>query len=362
MLRSNGFATGAVTEDAALWRNRGFQRGFNSYVESRDAATAERHTSGGIEETLSKGLAWIRRHGDRRFFAFLHTYEVHSPYDPPRAYKQLFKEEPRRPRGDPGAPLRTWPALRYDREIRYADDVVREFIETLEQEGLLRDTLLIYTSDHGEAFLEHGFLRHGADIHEEILRVPLIFFGPGIPVQKRIGTPVGLVDLMPTILELAGIPAVEGLMGKSFAAMLRGEPADQSWDARPLYSEARQPIALVVQDGKKSYVKVKVPSFSVRVGQRKLIRRPTEGGFRYQYYDLEQDPGEKQNRYHEGEQTAAELRALLDRYDELAASRNAELDELERAYTEALPDGIDPDGPVLDPQREERLRALGYLY
>jgi arylsulfatase A-like enzyme len=362
ILRSNHFATGAVTENAALWRNRGFQRGFNSYVESRDASTAERHTSGGIEETLDRGLAWLRRHRDKRFFAFLHTYEVHSPYDPPQAYKKLFQDEPKRPAGDPNAPLRMWAALRYDREIRYSDDVLREFIETLEAEGLLRNTLLIYTSDHGEEFLEHGFLRHGADIHEEILRVPLIFLGPGIPAGRRISAPVGLVDLMPTILELAGIAPVEGLMGKSFAAMLSGEPPDRSWESRPIYSEARQPIAMVVQNGKRSYVKVKVPAFSVRVGSRKLIRRPAEEGFRYRYYDLERDPREKQNRYSESDPSVADLRELLDRYEEVTDSLNAELDQLERAHIEGLPDGVDPDGPVLDPQREERLRALGYLY
>jgi arylsulfatase A-like enzyme len=345
-LRAHGFETGAVTEDAAIARHRGFERGFGSYVETDIGSSPK----GAMSATLAAGRRWIDRVGERRFFLFLHTYQVHYPYVPPQEYGTLFEGAPPRKRVPAGLP-EEWHPDAYDREIRYTDDLLGEFLGDLETRGLLDGTLVVVTSDHGEAFLEHGYVAHGAGLHEEILRVPLIFRGPGVPAGRRVDATVGLVDLMPTLLDLTGVPAVPGLMGRSFADVVRGGPPEPTWSERPFFSEAWRGVRVETdEEGQLRWVDVPRPGFAVRVGSRKLIRYRDGDGFRYSYYDLDSDPGEERDLYREDPESSRDLRRLIEEYVEATA-------ELKDRLSGDRSGGAGP----LDPEREERLRALGYI-
>ncbi len=351
-LREHGFETGAVTENAALDGARGFARGFNSYAENKDPGVGVGQTGkrlllptyGHIEDTFEKARRWMTRQKNKRFFLFLHTYQVHYPYTPPAAYGDLGSEPARGARRDPWLPEDRDPAL-YDQEIRYVDDQMRSLFGFLAEEGLALNTLFILTSDHGEEFFEHGFAGHGPNLHEEVLHVPLMLVGPGIPRGRRFANPVGHIDLMPTILDLAGAPHPVSVTGRSFAPLLRSERSYASRDVVPLYSEAWYTTSIWRGE----------PRRSIRVGTRKLIREPTSDGVRYRYFDLARDPREREDLYHEAASEARDLKRLLDEYVAAAASSRA-------GPGRGRPEMKPPPGDLaIDPDREEKLRALGYL-
>ena len=233
----------------------------------------------------------------------------------------------------------------YDREIRYLDDQLREFFEALGALGLARDTLVVVTSDHGEEFMEHGDVGHGPHLNAEVTHVPLLLAGPGVARGRRLMQPLGHVDLMPTLLELAGIPLPEAAMGRSFAHQLRAHAQAAAEDAVPLYAEAWHfgPVARLG------------PPLAVRVGHRKLIRTPTTAGAAYEYYELARDPREERNLFGTAGAATSDLEERIERYAAEVAARVAK----RRDERSARPGAADE--PVIDPDREAKLRALGYI-
>jgi arylsulfatase A-like enzyme len=223
-LRSAGYATAAFTEDGFLFAESGVDRGFGLYDENKAA-----QGTGLVSETFGRGIAWLRAHADRRFFLFLHTYQVHAPYYPPEAYRSLFADIGTLPSGVERD------RLRYLQETRVADDAVGQVLDALDELGLARDTLVVLLADHGEEFLEHGQRFHGYQLYEETLRVPLVLRWPGhVPAGARVAGIVSLVDVMPTILHLAQAPAPR-MDGMSLVPLLPpGELALRS----PVFSEA----------------------------------------------------------------------------------------------------------------------------
>jgi arylsulfatase A-like enzyme len=342
-LRGAGFATGAVTEGGGIALHYGFERGFDAYVENPVPIPHRPGLQSPV--TFDAGLAWLRANPQRRAFLFLHTYEVHGPYRAPERYRALFAQGPPELAEDPRLRPHQRP-VHYDREIRFADDELRRLFAALEADGRLERTLVVVTSDHGEEFLEHGYIGHGATLPDLVLRVPLLAVGPGIPAGLRVDAPVGLLDLAPTLLELLGAPALPGAMGRSFAALLRGEEPEAAWRERPLFAETW----FVRGFGAEGPKPVTQPSYAVQAGSRKLVRLRTADGFRYAYYDLALDPGERHDLYAADPRAAADLRALLDAYPEQAAARR-------RALLGAPAEGDAGVGP----EREAQLRALGYL-
>jgi arylsulfatase A-like enzyme len=341
-LRRAGFATAAVSEGGGLMLGTGFERGFGTWIENPLPVPHRPGLQSPV--TFDRGREWLRARADRRTFLFLHTYEVHGPYRAPDAYGELFPTTP--PGLEPDPRLRpSQRPVHYDREIRFVDDELRRLLAALEAEGRLRRSLVVVTSDHGEEFLEHGWIGHGARLPEEVLRVPLVFVGAGIAAGRRIATPVGLVDLAPTLLDLLHAPPFARAMGRSLAPLLRGAEPDAALRERPLFAETwfRQGFG---PEGPKP---VDQPSYSVRVGSRKLVRLREGERFRYAYYDLARDPGERRDLYAADPAGASDLRALVDAYP-LRAVR----------LREALLDGEAEERP-LEPERESQLRALGYV-
>jgi arylsulfatase A-like enzyme len=335
-IRAQGLDTAAITENGWVGAAQGFARGFDVFVENKSARINA--PEGQVDRTFARAKRWLEQHRDKRFFLFLHTYQVHAPYAPPERYAGLFG-----PAGDGAAPLHLRQLADYDREIRYTDDELAGLFATLERLGLAGRTLFVVTSDHGEEFLEHGLVSHGGHLYEESVAVPLVLRGPGIPARRRIGTPVGHADLMPTLLELLGLPVPAGLSGRSLRGLLAGGSGEL--EARPVFSEAWATF----QPGAEGGRAFEPPSLAVRRGGRKLARYRFPDGIRYELYDLAADPGERTDLSRAEPEEADALRSLLEAH-EREASRQAGL---------AAPA---PEGPpALDADREEKLRALGYL-
>ena len=352
ILRPHGISTAAFTENGWVGVHQGFARGFDQFVENKSAKIMV--PEGQVDVTFGQARDWLEANADKRFFLFVHTYQVHAPYAPPASYAPLF--------GEPDPELA--PHLRdmadYDREIRYVDDELRELIATLEATGNADDTIVVLTSDHGEEFLEHGLRSHGGHLYEESVRVPLLIRGPGIPAGQRVATPVAMADLMPTLLELFDLPAPADREARSLLPLARG--ADPSaFAGRPIYSEG----LVKYQAGSEGVRRFDPPIHAVSVGQRKLVRDREQGEVRYELYDLAADPLEHRNLLGEEGATASDLAipasnlgvdasdlmALLERYPIEQEARRR------RLAGEAPAE----EAPPIDPERERKLRALGYL-
>jgi arylsulfatase A-like enzyme len=322
LLRAGGYTTAAVAENFILNLGMGFGRGFHTYVENR-VPKGGTVAGGQARETFRRGLRWLGTRPPEPFFLFLHTYEVHEPYDPPPGHLRLVRSGTD---GEPAADA----AWRYDAEIRFLDRLLAHFLRALARRGLLERTLLVITSDHGDAFWEHGHQGHGPLLYDEVMHVPLLLSGAGMPRGRRVSAAVGLVDVMPTVLELAGLPGPSGLHGRSLVPLLRGETVP----SRPLVAEVR---GLVIRPMAPTNTR------AVWLGDHKVIRDLAAG--RWEVYDLPSDPGEQFDRVSSDGAVVAEAARVLAWYETL----------------ERGPDRSPATPPVLDPDTREQLRALGYV-
>lgn len=318
----NGYETAAFTENGMLAAASGFERGFDQYDENRGISMWD--ARGDIETTLDRGLRWLRRHRHDQFFLFLHTYEVHTPYQPPRAFDRF--RAPPAGNEKPGWARRR---NRYAGEVVYTDHVLRRLFRTLERLGLADDTVVVITADHGEEFGEHGQMGHAKTVYDEVLRVPLVFWGPGlIPDDIERRDLVSLIDIGPTLLDLQGLPIPAALRGESLRpALLDGAPPE----SRVRFAEGP---AKEHEDGR---------LFAARTATHKWITReknanPTE------IYDLRTDPSEQDNLASD-----PELRR-----------RGSELLRQYREIDARYATGDDEDRDV-DHETQQKLRALGYL-
>lgn len=252
----HAFETAGFYSGPFLHSAYGFDRGFERYVscQSADVRTTPGASSALEALTRSHGDqtneclreafgAWARQAGTRPFFAFVHMWDVHYDYIPPAAYVERFDPNYRgaldgRNIFGEGFPLSASPRdvahllARYDAEIRYTDETIQTMVEALDERGLLRNTLIVVTADHGEEFLEHRGKGHQQTLYAEVVRVPLLLWGPGAPAGQVVSAPVALEDVAPTILELAGIDGLDAADGRSLVPLLRGE----SVEPRPVLS------------------------------------------------------------------------------------------------------------------------------
>ena len=332
ILSRHGYTTAAITENAYIGSPYGFARGFDSFREQKEI-------SGGGNSVTPRGLGpttfaaarhWLREHRDLQFFLFVHTYQMHGPRRPLPPYAGLFEAEgptPDREGYDPAFhDLRV-----YDQLLREADDLVGELHATVRELGLAGDTIFVITSDHGEAFFEHGDHGHGYSLYEEVVRVPLVVWAPGRVAPGVIDHPVGLVDVTPTLLDLLELPLPDGLDGHSIVSRL-GAPSGTPAPARALYMETAPGNVRGLR------------------GERYKILRFDDG--RELSFDLLRDPGEKSPLgITERKNLAAlkSLRAELDRQERTCLAQRKRAAEHRSAP------------PLMDPARREKLRALGYL-
>jgi arylsulfatase A-like enzyme len=244
VFRRNGFRTAGFTEGGYVAGRFGFARGFDEFSDE----VAKR--SDDIETTFGRGARFLASLGPQeRFFLFLHTYAVHDPYAPPDRYRSLFATAAPPQAFPPTGPnfvhfnhghgtispeAREYYQALYDAEIRYMDDVLSGFFAELARLGLQDQTTVVFTSDHGEEFLEHGKMVH-EQLYHEVLHVPLLIVHPDPATRGRTDALVQSIDIAPTLYDLARIPPLVRISGASLVPYLAGrrEPL-----RREAYAEA----------------------------------------------------------------------------------------------------------------------------
>ena len=352
---ARGYATGGFVSGWTLESHTGLDRGFATYDDALGAPRAGARRKGA--RTTKAALKWLRRQvaDEREFFLFLHLFEPHWPYEPPprdalrflpNQYELATVSKPvhidRRLDVNRLTPLeqREYVA-RYDGEIVVADRLLGRLLEELDDLGAAHNTVIVVLSDHGETLFEREWtMDHGTRPYDEQARIPLLLAIPGDPnAGRRVADQVSLLDVAPTLLEVFGMAAPDGLQGRSLLPLVRGEPET---DRRPAFitarSEPRRVPHLGVPLSSRGLVR------AVRMPELKLIEYPTPDGGRHpELFALSDDPGELRNR------------ATLS--PESAASLHRELAQWQ------MTSGADPrvDDPVLDPETEAALRELGYL-
>lgn len=337
ILWQQGYKTAGIVNARNMRARYGFARGFEMF---------RVHTTGreiGAEPSGVGDVAsdWLGAEARDPFFLFLHFYDVHSGYRSLPRYERRFVEPYagrytgttgqltaiREGRVPPPGPedVRHLEDL-YVSSIRQIDDVVAGLLGRLEALDLTRNTLVIVTSDHGEEFLEHGSVLHGRTQYDEVLRVPLLVRGPGVPAGLRLSEPGSLIDVVPTILGLLGVSAPPGLDGEDLSRIWRDGSGAFLRD-RFLFAEAdwrnRIPDA----------------TRSVRYREFKLVYDRSNGEARL--FHLTHDPAE-----------TTDVRA---EHPELARLLQARLEEFMQGEVSGDP------LPELDPEEIEHLKALGYL-
>ena len=319
VLKAEGYQTRAFVSSDVLHHRFNLDQGFDGYEddlsgEAKDALTQMQERSG--EQTMDRVLQWLDKRTEPTsaspFFLWVHLFDPHAPYEPPEADAKLA-------------------ATPYDGEIASADRQVGRLVKALEPNGVLDDTILVFTSDHGENLGEHQEATHAMFIYEATQRVPLIFRYPRkLPGGRVFDGPARSVDIMPTILSLAGKTPTE-TQGADLSEALAGGPHSAS----PLqYSESFYPALILGMAHLEG----------VRKDAWTYIRAP-----RPELYDRRTDPGELRNLLEGGGSGAAKARAL-----ELEAALTGVIEDSKRfaSVAEASP---------LDPQTVAMLQALGYM-
>lgn len=257
-----GYQTGAAVGTMVISKRSGLDQGFDTYDDeftTRQLQTMKPVIERGGGDVRDSALRWFRgRDKSKPFAYFAHFYDPHLPYEPPEDIRAKY---PMRP---------------YDGEIMHVDRCLGRIIGAMEAERLLEETLVVLVTDHGECLWEHHEQTHGLFLYDAAMLVAMIFRFPGETGRRgaRITTPVSLIDVMPTLLELYDLPAPE-MDGTSLAPLFGGG----SIPARDLYGETLYPLFFNWS-----------PSYSVRRGGWKFIQSPEP-----ELYDLNEDPKELEN-------------------------------------------------------------------
>ncbi|HET9213010.1 MAG TPA: sulfatase [Thermoanaerobaculia bacterium] len=236
MLRARGYRTAGFVTNGNVARSFGLGQGFETYE-----LLPRRHSA--AADVNAEAAAWLQSGWtkDAPFFLYLHTVEPHTPYNPPPAFRQRFAPEVHDETLtqmrifrflELGRIVPTPEMLRsfvdlYDAEIATNDAAFGELIDLLVQRGLWDNTVIVFVSDHGEEFLDHGGWQHGTTLHNEMLNVPLIVRAPGTG-PRTVQRQVQQVDVAPTVLDLLGLPVPPVVEGHSLVPwMASGAPADE---------------------------------------------------------------------------------------------------------------------------------------
>lgn len=328
VLSQAGFATKAVTSHLYVSAVYGLDVGFDHLDFHQDRKATD---------VAERAIDLLDRLGDRPFFLFLHFYDPHWHYAPPEPMLRLFeasysgaltglwqdfsKRDARSLGRDDLAHL----LALYDGEIRYVDDELGRIVGHIGRRGLDRSTLVVVTSDHGEEFLDHGSWEHQKTLYEEVIRIPLVLHGPGIP-RRREAAQVSLLDVAPTILEWAGLPRPASMRGQSLL-----KPAAP----RPAYGETEH-----TPDGtRKLFLRGGQGRWKTILSLPRRDETPTQE----EWYDLAADPREMRNHSPRDEVAGSLRKEALGRFKETRQG------------------GSQAPTVALSAEQREQLRALGYV-
>jgi len=365
IFRDAGYRTGAVVANFNVGRRFGFDQGFDSFVESWQAAWArksgntpfrprvgevKRYTNATI--VTDQALSWLDSGEAEPFFLWLHYIDPHGPYTPPRSYAELFQDahpaEPIAPQHvpryqvliDPGTKRPStdlgYYRAQYDRSVRYLDDELGRLFDGLEQRGIdRRETLIVLSADHGESFNEHDYyLEHGEFSYQASAHVPLIFAREGqLPAGRVIQQPVGLIDAAATLLELAGIDPPATYEGQSLRPLIEGAGGDSAPPFVFMESGYHEPTQLAVRREQWKLIHHRAGEDRTRRGE-------------FELYDVIEDPHELHDLSAEHPDVVQRLSLVLDAW----YSGGPRWDR-----------GEEVDLETLDPAEVEMLRSLGYV-
>ncbi|MBI2896819.1 MAG: sulfatase [Deltaproteobacteria bacterium] len=343
IFREAGYRTCAMIANGYVSDRFGFDQGWDLYRNFiRDNLPTH------AQKTFGDSLQWIEQNKDRPFFIYIQTIDPHVPYDPPDEFLRLYDAAPysgtvdqrrtadqltdfksKRLQFDP----RDRERLRalYDGELSYHDKWFGHFLDRLRQLDLLSNTVIVYTSDHGEEFFDHGSVGHGHTLYQELLHVPLVVRFPGaIQGGQRVADPVELVDIVPTVLEMTGHEVHQEAEGRSLVPYLRGGRAEGPPVAFSEFLEDRR---------------------SVTARGWKMVFR----GGGTTLFDLGSDPGETRDASDAAPIALRYLRIMLGQF---LGSPN------KRTWWAATAEGagarFEQERVEVDDTTREQLRALGY--
>ena len=294
-------------------------------------------------EMVDRAINFLQQNAESNFFLWVHVIDPHDPYAPLGRFRALAAQgyEGRLPPTRSGNvnKLRRGRRLEaedrrhlrrlYDLEVQYTDEQFGRLMDTLEDLDLLDNTLVVFTSDHGEEFWDHENVGHGHTLFDELTHVPLIIKPPEVPAVQQVSTQVRLIDMAPTILDLLGLPPMAEGQGSSLLPLMEGAVEDH----RTSFSEA------LIYFGEKK---------SVDDGRFRLILSANSGT--QELFDLEADPGATHD--------------VSDQYPEVVTRlKEALRDHLreQQSFNESLEKNEENGESKIDDRMKARLRALGYL-
>ncbi|NJD55036.1 MAG: twin-arginine translocation signal domain-containing protein [Nitrospirae bacterium] len=311
ILKKNGYITGGFTGNAGVNGFFGYDQGFDTYF-------YEKGKFGSMNQSIPKALEWLNANKGKKFFMFLHGYDIHGQSTPAEGFDYRFVDKgyDRRYTGSKqeqealreeglekgfvslrGEDVKFWRAI-YDEKINRTDALFKQFLGEFGKLGLMDKTIFVLTSDHGTEFYEHKRFDHGFSLYDELIHVPLIVTLPGVVKGRVIRDQVSSVDVMPTILDLLDVPlsadVSKQLRGSSLAPALKGESV-----AKDVYSETDYRLytykrSIMTKDGWKFI-------YTLENKSREL-------------YNLERDPGEMKNLVDQEPRLAYELEQRLFAY------------------------------------------------
>jgi len=225
LLKGAGYRTGAFVGAFVLSSRWGLDQGFETYTEPKGgydpALVSFAEVQRRAEEVVDDALAWLKKESTQPFYAWVHLYDPHLPYDPPPAFAREYPEDP------------------YLGEVAYADTQLGHLQDYLQSSGLDSRTLVVFAGDHGEGLGDHGELDHGLLLYQTTARAALIITHPAMTSGgARRPEVVSLVDILPTIAEAVGLPLPESVQGQSLWPLIGG---DGFFDEKPVYAETHYP-------------------------------------------------------------------------------------------------------------------------
>jgi arylsulfatase A-like enzyme/tetratricopeptide (TPR) repeat protein len=316
-LAAQGYETGAFIAAFVLDGRWGLGQGFAHYDDRFDLSKYKVLDLGGVQrpanQVVDSALEWMQARRGAPFFAWVHLYDPHTPYDPPEPYRSRYG-----PAGLAGL---------YDGEIAFADQELGRLLSWLRSSGLEERTVIAVMGDHGEGLGSHGEGTHGYFVYDYALRVPLVVKAP-LPglAGVRVESQVSLVDVFPTVLALAGVETADEVHGRSLLPLMLHPRGDSEAFA---YGESMTPN---LQFGWSALHSLRTPRY-------KLIKAP-----RPELYDLATDPGEQANVFDQKADLGERMMRRLDRLIEETGRRAPA-----------------PEAANLDQETVERLAALGYV-
>jgi choline-sulfatase len=311
LLQAQGWDTAAFIGSAVLKKSFGFSPGFAVYDDEMPkpdgSAIPGEYPERRAAAVVDRAIGWLQSQSGKPFFLWVHVYDPHLPYDPPAPFREKYK------------------GRLYDGEVAYTDQQLGRLFEIVSRKSPAENTLIAVLSDHGESLSEHGEYAHGVFLYDSTLRIAFMMAGPGIPAGLRVKQQARTIDLLPTLLDLMGGNAPNGVQGASLVPSLAGKEVATAYS----YVESMYPkINMNWADLR-----------GMRTNRWKYIRAPKP-----ELYDLAQDPAESNN---------------------VVASHPAEVREMDAQLKGVIGSGSSQgaekvETTMADPRTMDQLRSLGY--